>query len=116
MNTNDIVNLDDRARTAISLGESHFREFKSAFHGPVDEKKARDTKTISKDIGEALVAFANADGGELLVGVEDNGSITGIECLPCSKLELLERSPVRHPPRSGWLDELGRLKGGRCCV
>ena len=20
---------------------------------------------------------------------------------------------VRHPPRSGWLDELGRLKGGR---
>ena len=20
--------------------------------------------------------------------------------------------PVRHPPRSGWLDELGRLKGG----
>jgi hypothetical protein len=21
--------------------------------------------------------------------------------------------PVRHPPQSGWLDELGRLKGGR---
>ena len=23
-------------------------------------------------------------------------------------------SEVRHPPRSGWLDELCRLKGGRC--
>jgi hypothetical protein len=23
---------------------------------------------------------------------------------------------VRHPPRSGWLDELGRLKGGRASV
>jgi hypothetical protein len=22
------------------------------------------------------------------------------------------RNTVRHPPRSGWLDELGRLKGG----
>ena len=26
---------------------------------------------------------------------------------------LQEVSGVRHPPQSGWLDELGRLKGGR---
>jgi hypothetical protein len=25
----------------------------------------------------------------------------------------ISHGPVRHPPRSGWLDELGRLKGGR---
>jgi hypothetical protein len=25
---------------------------------------------------------------------------------------LLSMNRVRHPPRSGWLDELGRLKGG----
>jgi hypothetical protein len=24
-----------------------------------------------------------------------------------------KRGKVRHPPRSGWLDELGRLKDGR---
>ena len=24
-----------------------------------------------------------------------------------------DHNPVRHPPQSGWLDELGRLKGGR---
>ena len=67
----EIVNLDERARTAISLGESHFREFKSALQGPPGSKTARETKSIGKDIGEALVAFANADGGELLIGVED---------------------------------------------
>jgi ATP-dependent DNA helicase RecG len=35
-------------------------------------------KNICKYIGEALVAFANADGGELLIGVEDDGTISGI--------------------------------------
>ena len=29
----EIVNLEDRAKTAIGLGESHSREFKSAIQG-----------------------------------------------------------------------------------
>jgi ATP-dependent DNA helicase RecG len=49
-------------------------------------KKPRLTKNICKDIGEALVAFANADGGELLIGVEDNGAITGV---PHNEIEIL---------------------------
>ena len=81
MNEIGIVNLEERARTAISLGESHFREFKSALQGPPDAKKERSSKNIRRDIGEALVAFANGDGGELLIGVEDDGSITGIDRL-----------------------------------
>ena len=32
----------------------------------------------SKKIARTLVAFANTDGGKLLVGVKDNGSITGV--------------------------------------
>jgi len=32
----------------------------------------------SKKIAKSLVAFANTDGGRLLVGVKDNGKITGI--------------------------------------
>jgi len=70
--------LQERAKNAIQLGESHFREFKSAWMGPDENKKPRPVKAICKDIGEALVAFANADGGELLIGVEDLGAITGI--------------------------------------
>lgn len=74
----DILLLADRVRNTLILGESHFREFKSALEGKPDNKKPRLTKSICSDIGEALVSFANADGGAILIGVEDDGSITGI--------------------------------------
>jgi len=70
--------IQERVKNTIILGESHFREFKSALEGKPENKKPRLTKKICEDIGEALVSFANADGGELLIGVEDNGAITGI--------------------------------------
>jgi ATP-dependent DNA helicase RecG len=92
----DVVNLEDRARTAISLGESHFREFKSAMQGPPGSKTSRETKTICKDIGEALVAFANADGGELLIGVEDDGTISGIDILSEAAVESLLIAPRNY--------------------
>ncbi len=34
----------------------------------------------SKKIARSLVAFANTDGGRLLIGVKDNGIISGIRC------------------------------------
>lgn len=71
--------LQERVKNTIQLGESHFREFKSALEGVEGNKKPRLAKTICAQIGEALVAFANADGGELLVGVEDDGTITGLQ-------------------------------------
>lgn len=74
----EALTLTERVRTAVTLGESHFREFKSALEGPPETKSPRDPKAIRRDIGEALVAFSNADGGELLVGVEDDGRLTGI--------------------------------------
>ena len=90
------VNLEERARTAISLGESHFREFKSALHGAPTTKTPRGVKSIARDIGEALVAFANADGGELLVGVEDDGVITGVDSLKDSDVRRLTDAPRSH--------------------
>jgi ATP-dependent DNA helicase RecG len=74
----DILLLTDKVRNTLNLGESHFREFKSALEGRPDHKKPRLTKSICADIGEALVSFANADGGAVLIGVEDDGTITGI--------------------------------------
>lgn len=74
----DLLTIQERVKNAIILGESHFREFKTALEGKPDNKKPRLAKKICEDIGEALVSFANADGGELLIGVEDNGVITGI--------------------------------------
>lgn len=92
----NFINLEDRARIAISLGESHFREFKSVLHGTPNNKVTRDPKSVCRDIGEALVAFSNADGGELLIGVEDNGEITGIDLVTSSNIELYKKSPITH--------------------
>jgi len=74
----DILLLDEKVRNTLILGESHFREFKSAIEERPGNKKPRLTKSICADIGEALVSFSNADGGAILIGVEDDGTITGI--------------------------------------
>ncbi|MEG4289825.1 ATP-binding protein [Microcoleus sp. C2C3] len=80
--TDDTLLLRDRITNTIALGESHFREFKSALEGPDGNKKPRPVKKICGNIGEALVAFANADGGELLIGVEDDGTVSGVPHTP----------------------------------
>jgi len=87
--------LAERAALAIRIGESHFREFKSALEGHPGKKTARPVREIATDIGRTLVAFANADGGELLVGVEDDGSVTG---LPFNEeqLAVLLQAPSTH--------------------
>jgi ATP-dependent DNA helicase RecG len=74
----DTLALTERLAAARKLGESHFREFKSAWEGPMLARTPRQPRAIAKDIGETLVAFANADGGELFVGVEDDGEVTGV--------------------------------------
>jgi ATP-dependent DNA helicase RecG len=74
----DVLIIQERVKNTIILGESHFREFKTALEGRSDNKKPRLTKKICEDIAEALVSFANADGGEILIGVEDDGTVTGI--------------------------------------
>lgn len=51
----------------IGFKEDLFHEFKS------DKKKLPD-----KDMIDVVVAFANTNGGELYLGVEDNGEITGL--------------------------------------
>ncbi len=74
----EVLLISEKVKNTIKLGESHFREFKSAFKGKPGYKKPRLVKAICADIGEALVSFANADGGEIIIGVEDDGEITGI--------------------------------------
>jgi predicted HTH transcriptional regulator len=52
-------------KAKIALGENQTQDFKFRID---DQKK----------IARTLVAFANTDGGSLLIGVKDNGKITGI--------------------------------------
>ena len=64
-------------KIAFSLAKVIFASLKSAYEGRPDGKRPRPVTLICREIGEALVAFANADGGELIIGIEDDGEITG---------------------------------------
>lgn len=74
----NLLRLKERVEIALELGESHYREFKSALEGAPNDKKPRDLKEIFADVAKTLVAFANADGGELFIGIEDNNTVSGI--------------------------------------
>ena len=102
----EILRLEERISAGIDIGESHFREFKSAWvQNPKFQPEPRAVKDICQDVGETLVSFANADGGELLVGVEDDGTITGvphkdelIEAIKRAYIEYVHRdSPLPRP-------------------
>jgi len=58
----------DRLKEIIALGEAVDREFKS------DRRKISDA-----EIYEEVVAMANADGGVLLIGVENDGTVSGAQ-------------------------------------
>ncbi|MEM7659199.1 MAG: ATP-binding protein, partial [Bacteroidota bacterium] len=73
-----LLRLKERVEIATELGESYYREFKSGYEGPPTSKTPRSFKDICYNVAKELVAFANADGGELFIGIEDNNIVTGL--------------------------------------
>lgn len=73
----------------IQLGESKYVEFKSW-------NKANKKELLNILTNEA-VGFANADGGIILVGVEDNGEITG--CFDYDEQNIIESIYDRTVPK-----------------
>ena len=71
--------------------EGQFFERKSAFERSSGQPRRRNAREIAWDIVETLAAMANADGGELVVGIEDNGDLTGVPH-PNDRLTLLRRA------------------------
>jgi ATP-dependent DNA helicase RecG len=113
--TEKVLRLTERVDLALQVGESHFREFKSALDGPPDQKTPLHWKCVASKIADTLVGFANADGGELIVGVEDDGTVTGID-LPDRALHNLLRAPKERvhrdtplpSPRAHYLEYHGK--------
>ncbi|MEG2543711.1 MAG: ATP-binding protein [Longicatena sp.] len=60
-----------------------------------DRKSAR---IKPKDIIRHLIAFANANGGILAIGVEDDGEITGFDMQNSSKINDFEVAPLKYCP------------------
>ena len=84
------MSINERFDQSIKLGESQFREFKSVFEGREGSKQHRNTQDILKDISHTLVGFANAEGGELYVGVEDDGHVSGLHMDQAKILEIMK--------------------------
>ena len=68
---------EETARELIVSGESQTLEFKATARWNLRESKA--DKAMEQMIVKTVAAFLNSDGGNLLIGVQDDGTISGIE-------------------------------------
>ena len=64
-------------QTILSRREGQFVEFKSVWDRSATAPSPLPRPAVRDKIADAVAAFANADGGLLLVGVEDDGTATG---------------------------------------
>jgi predicted HTH transcriptional regulator len=66
------------AEDLIERGESKTLEFKPTLRWNLKEDR-RDDKTVTHAVLKTIAAFLNTEGGDLLIGVADDGSVVGIE-------------------------------------
>lgn len=66
------------AEELIRRGESKTLEFKSTLRWNLREDR-QDDKAVTHAVLKTIAAFLNTEGGDLLIGVADDGSIVGIE-------------------------------------
>jgi type I restriction enzyme R subunit len=67
-----------QAEELIKRGESKTLEFKATLRWNLREDR-QDDKTITQAALKTIAAFLNTEGGDLLIGVGDDGAVVGIE-------------------------------------
>ena len=68
---------ENELRELLQQDEGQFLEFKSLWDLAGGTRKVIDRRAVRDMIAEGVAAFANADGGTLLLGVDDDGMPTG---------------------------------------
>jgi ATP-dependent DNA helicase RecG len=76
-----------------SQQEGQFFERKSACDRSSGTWRHRKATDIARDVVATLSAMANADGGEMVIGIEDNGDVSGAPH-PADKRELIRSAPT----------------------
>jgi len=74
----------------ISLGESYSLEFKSTLQWDMYQNK--QNKALRFAIVKTVAAFMNSEGGTLVIGVEDDGNVIGLE----NDLKILNNSTDKY--------------------
>ena len=69
--------LEESLESLITHGEGPKLEFKSSFRWDLKQEKVN--KTLGGGVLKTLAGFMNAQGGTLIIGVDDQGKVTGIE-------------------------------------
>lgn len=69
--------LTNDSRTLIEKGEGMYVEFKETLR--YDARKGETSKELEKMVLKTIVAFMNSDGGTLLIGVNDDGKVVGLD-------------------------------------
>jgi len=67
-----------QAEELIKRGESKTLEFKATLRWNLKEDR-QDDKGVTHAVLKTIAAFLNTEGGDLLIGVADDGSVVGIE-------------------------------------
>ncbi|RME88414.1 MAG: hypothetical protein D6770_07045 [Anaerolineae bacterium] len=73
----------------IAMGESSFIEFKSTLQWDLRQRKKNPA--LRHSVLKTIAAFLNTEGGTLIIGVEDDGHVLGME----HDLALVHNSPDR---------------------
>ena len=74
----DYIRRHRRAKELLKLQESKTLEFKSSFRWNLREDR-KDDKHVTHAALKTIAAFLNTEGGDLLIGVDDNREVLGIE-------------------------------------
>jgi len=78
--------------------EGQYLERKSLWEGLPGNKRPRDRRQVRDEIAEQVAAFANADGGTLILGVEDDGTVSGHRYPAKAVDEFLDAPAARLKP------------------
>ena len=84
----------------LTQSEGQTYDRKSLFEGVPGKKQSRKIRAVRNQVAKYVSAFTNADGGLLVLGIEDNGEVTGHALRPNALSELLNVPQNRlHPPQ-----------------
>jgi len=101
--------LDEELPLLIARGEGEHLEFKSSIRW--DRRQEQVNRDLQKVIVKTIAGFLNHEGGTLLIGVEDDGTIGGIEA---------DLQTLRHASRDGFerllMDTAKAGLGGNACA
>lgn len=90
-----------RLRELIRSDEGQYHDRKSLLDGPPGQKRSRDRREVRDQIAQQVAGFANADGGIVVFGVEDDRTITGHQYPPDVVDQMLAVPQTRLvPPQS----------------